>query len=59
VRYQEANEGRARQTTGRAILQVAADAGYESQAASSRAFRRVLGLPPAQYRRRRTGNSRA
>ena len=40
------------QTTRKTILQLAADVGYESEAAFNRAFKREFGLPPAQYRRR-------
>lgn len=42
-------------TTNRKVLQVAHDVGYESEAAFSRAFRRVFGTPPARYRRERKG----
>jgi AraC-like DNA-binding protein len=38
-------------TTSRSVLQVAADVGYESEAAFNRAFKRRFGKPPAQYRR--------
>ncbi len=34
------------------VIQVAAEVGYESEAAFNRAFKRSFGLPPAQYRRR-------
>ena len=34
------------------MIEVAADVGYESEAAFNRAFKRAFGLPPAQYRRR-------
>ncbi len=46
------------QTSQQAILQVAADVGYESEAAFNRAFKREFGLPPAQYRKRLTGSGR-
>jgi AraC-like DNA-binding protein len=39
------------QTTGRTILQIALDVGYESQAAFNRAFKREFGVPPAKYRK--------
>jgi AraC-like DNA-binding protein len=38
-------------TSSRSVLQVAADIGYESEAAFNRAFKRKFGSPPAQYRR--------
>lgn len=38
-------------TTSRSVLQVAAEVGYESEAAFNRAFKRKFGQPPAQYRR--------
>jgi len=34
------------------VIEVAAEVGYESEAAFNRAFKRAFGLPPAQYRRR-------
>jgi AraC-like DNA-binding protein len=43
---------RALDTTRKAIVQVASEVGYESQAAFSRAFKREFGLSPARYRRR-------
>jgi transcriptional regulator GlxA family with amidase domain len=46
-------------TTERKVLQVAADVGYESEAAFNRAFRREFGMPPARYRRERKGLVRA
>lgn len=39
------------QITQHAIVQVAADVGYESEAAFNRAFKREFGLPPARYRK--------
>lgn len=35
------------------VLKIAQDVGYESEAAFSRAFRRMFGVPPGQYRRER------
>jgi AraC-like DNA-binding protein len=46
------------QTTQEAVLQVASDVGYESEAAFNRAFKREFGLPPAQYRKALTGKGR-
>lgn len=37
--------------TARGTADVAADVGYESEAAFNRAFKREFGLPPARYRR--------
>jgi AraC-like DNA-binding protein len=39
------------QTSQRPIVQIAADVGYESQAAFNRAFKREFGAPPAKYRK--------
>lgn len=39
-------------TTSRSIVQVAADVGYDSEAAFNRAFKRCFGRPPGEYRRR-------
>lgn len=44
-------------TSHEPILHVAADVGYESEAAFNRAFKAEFGLPPAQYRRRMRENS--
>ena len=41
------------QTTGTKINQIAAEVGYESQAAFNRAFKREFGLPPDKFRRAR------
>jgi AraC-like DNA-binding protein len=46
------------QTTQQAVLQIAAEVGYESEAAFNRAFKREFGLPPAQYRKALTGSAR-
>jgi len=40
-------------TTSHSVAQVAADVGYESEAAFNRAFKRAYGLPPARYRKAR------
>jgi AraC-like DNA-binding protein len=39
------------QTTRQTIVEVAAEVGYESEAAFNRAFKREFGEPPARYRR--------
>jgi len=36
------------------IAKIAAEVGYESEAAFSRAFKKTVGLPPAEWRNRRT-----
>lgn len=38
------------QTTGDTVMQVAAEVGYESEAAFNRAFKREFQVPPARYR---------
>lgn len=38
--------------TARGTADIAADVGYESEAAFNRAFKREFGLPPARYRRK-------
>jgi transcriptional regulator GlxA family with amidase domain len=37
-------------TTSRSVADVAAEVGYESEAAFNRAFKRAFGAPPAKYR---------
>ena len=44
---------RALETTGHSVAQIAAESGYESEAAFNRAFKRAHGMPPARYRRER------
>ncbi len=39
-------------STSKGVATIAADVGYESEAAFNRAFKRVFGAPPAQYRRK-------
>lgn len=49
-------------SSSRGVADVAAAVGYESEAAFNRAFKRLFGVPPAQYRRqtrRATGSDRA
>ena len=38
-------------STPKGVADIAADVGYESEAAFNRAFRRGFGMPPARYRR--------
>lgn len=38
-------------TTSHSVAQIAIEAGYESEAAFNRAFKREYGLPPARYRK--------
>jgi len=45
---------RALETTSHSVAQVAADTGYESEAAFNRAFKRAHGVPPARYRKERS-----
>jgi transcriptional regulator GlxA family with amidase domain len=46
------------ETTDATVLDVALDAGDESEAAFNRAFRREFGLPPARYRTQRRSGDR-
>jgi transcriptional regulator GlxA family with amidase domain len=41
---------RSLQKTSRGVAEIAADVGYESEAAFNRAFKREFGLPPGRYR---------
>jgi AraC-like DNA-binding protein len=47
------------ETTDDTVLQVALNAGYESEAAFNRAFKREFALPPARYRSQRRAADRA
>ena len=40
-------------STPKGVADIAADVGYDSEAAFNRAFKRVFGVPPARYRRNR------
>lgn len=44
---------RALMATSHSVAEIAADVGYESEAAFNRAFKREHGLPPARFRRER------
>ncbi len=46
---------RALTATSHGVAQIASQAGYESEAAFNRAFKREYGLPPARYRREKAG----
>ncbi|HSB35289.1 MAG TPA: AraC family transcriptional regulator [Thermoanaerobaculia bacterium] len=46
---------RALTATNRGVAQIASEAGYESEAAFNRAFKREYGLPPARYRKEKAG----
>lgn len=45
--------------TPKGVAEIAAEVGYESEAAFNRAFKREFGLPPARYRRERRGGAQA
>jgi AraC-like DNA-binding protein len=46
--------------TARGVADIAAEVGYESEAAFNRAFKRLFGVPPARYRREhRSGDTLA
>ncbi len=47
------------QTTNHSVLEVAAEVGYDSEAAFNRAFKREFHLPPALYRRTLAGENAA
>lgn len=46
---------RALTSTSRGVAEIASEVGYESEAAFNRAFKREYGLPPARYRKERSG----
>jgi len=49
---------RSLEKTPRGVAEIAADIGYESEAAFNRAFKREFGLPPGRYRsEHKTGNT--
>jgi AraC-like DNA-binding protein len=41
---------RSLENTSRGVAEIAADVGYESEAAFNRAFKREFGQPPGRYR---------
>jgi AraC-like DNA-binding protein len=46
-------------STPKGVADIAADVGYESEAAFNRAFRRAFGTPPARYRRQSKNQERS
>jgi transcriptional regulator GlxA family with amidase domain len=42
--------------SNRAVVAITRDVGYDSEAVFSRAFRRLVGVPPAAWRRAQTVN---
>jgi AraC-like DNA-binding protein len=46
-------------TTPRGVAEIAAEVGYESEAAFNRAFKREFGTPPARYRREQRSTASA
>ena len=44
---------------GKSVTDAAAAVGYESEAALSRAFKKMMGVPPAMWRRSRTREPKA
>lgn len=44
-------------STSKGVAEIAAEVGYESEAAFSRAFKRAFGVPPARYRREERGRT--
>jgi AraC-like DNA-binding protein len=48
---------RALGSTSHSVGQIAAEVGYESEAAFNRAFKREFGLPPARFRKDRKADS--
>jgi AraC-like DNA-binding protein len=40
--------------SGKSMLQIAHEVGYESEASFTRAFKRIIGTPPATWRRQRS-----
>jgi len=51
IRWRLQLAARALASTSRGVAEIAADVGYESEAAFNRAFKREFGAPPARYRR--------
>jgi AraC-like DNA-binding protein len=51
MRWRLQMAARSLEKTPRGVAEIAAEVGYESEAAFNRAFKREYGLPPGQYRR--------
>ena len=45
--------------SSRMVAQIALEVGYDSEAAFARAFKRMVGMPPAAWRRAQAGSSRS
>ena len=59
IRWRLQLAARSLEKTSRSVAEIAADVGYESEAAFNRAFKRELGQPPGRYRSdRRSSPSR-
>jgi AraC-like DNA-binding protein len=43
-------------TSGQSIARIAVDVGYDSEAAFSRAFKKIVGMPPAAWRKHQAGH---
>lgn len=50
TRWRLQTAARSLEKTARGVAEIAADVGYESEAAFNRAFKREFGLPPGRYR---------
>jgi AraC-like DNA-binding protein len=59
TRWRMALAARMLQSTPQSIAQIAGGVGYDSEAAFNRAFKRVFGLPPARFRRKKSPASPA
>jgi AraC-like DNA-binding protein len=45
--------------SGRIVADIALEVGYDSEAAFARAFKRMVSMPPAAWRRTQAGSSRS
>jgi AraC-like DNA-binding protein len=46
------------QSTAKSVAEIAAEAGYGSEAAFNRAFKREFGTPPSRFRKRSAATER-